>query len=179
MRNSTTEYNRTVLPCAWLALLFFVAPILPAPPLRAGTGEFRITHEDMVAIHADQAWEDTEPDTIHFRGNFEIRIRDWRISADRATLFGKLDDPERLELGGSPARFEVSHPRGDRMETVRGQAEEIVYDRDSATILFMGSAQLGQGENVLQSTSVEYNLETNRYRARGETGVQINIPIGQ
>ena len=174
MRKSTTEHNRTQRAILLAAVMALSA--LPAPPAGAGNDEFHITREDMVSIHADQAWEDVEPDTIHFSGHFEIRVRDWRISADSATLYGRLDDPDRMEMGGSPARLEVSYTQGGRLETVRGEAEEILYQRESATVLLNGSATLSQGENVLHSKAVEYDLNTNRFRTLGEAGLQIKLP---
>jgi len=172
MRNSTSEYNhrarRSGRPACW-----WLAAILLVPGMVRAQEEFKLTSEDMVAIHADTAWEDTEPDIVHFSGQFEMRIRDWRINADRAALYGKLDDPERLELYGSPARVHLSHTVGDRTESVEAEASEIVYERDFDLIQLKGNARLGQGENELFSDSIEYDIRTDRFRTQGETGVRI------
>lgn len=137
------------------------------------SGELSLNREDVVAIRADQAWEDVTPDTVHFNGHFEMHIRDWLVNADRATLHGKLDQPDRLVLQGSPARFELSHRQGNRMETLQGEAGEIVYERVPGLILLHGNASLGQDGSVLHSNSIEYDIATDRFRARGETGVEI------
>jgi len=174
MRNSAAKHNQGTkhsLFHLWvcIALAGFTAE------LPAQDEGFQISSEDMIAIRADQAWEDSQPNTIHFEGNFEMRVHDWLVQADRAIVKGKLDDPVRLELAGSPARMELSHTVNGRTEKVLGEAEEIIYDRESELIYMNGTARLGQGENVLQSSSVEYDVKENRFRAAGDTGVQIQV----
>lgn len=175
MRNSSTEHNLPVMR-PQLRTLPWVTLMLLFPLALSGDEDLRISREDMVAIHADRAWEDIEPDTVHFEGHFKMQVRGLLVNADRVTLYGKLDNPDRLELQGSPARFHLSHTQGNRMEDVAGEALEIVYQRESELISLNGTARLVQGENVLQSSEVEYDIKSNRFRAKGATGVHINIP---
>jgi len=145
-------------------------------PVSASSEEkFKLSSEDMVTIRADQAWEDVEPDTMHFAGNFQMHIREWKFNADSASLFGRIDNPDRLELKGSPARINITHTQGKRTEEVQGEALEIVYDRSSDTITLGGGARLVQGENIMQSNAISYDLGTDRIHATGEGGVQINL----
>jgi len=173
MRNSTLEHNPQWVPSR--RLLLHCMLLMSFYPLASmAGGEFRLNREDVIAIRADQAWEDVEPDTVHFNGHFEMYIRDWLVNADRATLLGQLDEPDRLVLYGSPARFKLSHLQGNQPETVQAEAAEIIYERATGLIILHGNASLGQGENVLRSSTIEYDIETDRFRAQGETGVQIN-----
>jgi hypothetical protein len=81
MRNSAYKHksslNQPLHGILALACLLF--PLLAVPEEK-----FRLNSEDMVAISAEEAWEDVEPDTVHFSGNFEMRIRDWILHADSA-----------------------------------------------------------------------------------------------
>jgi len=156
-----------------LALLVLLHPLaLP------GSSEFSLNREDMIAIRADQAWEDLEPDTVHFDGHFEMRIRDWRATAERALLYGKLDDPERLVLDGAPARFEASYLQGNRTEKVLAEAREIIYERKSRLIRLSGDAQILQGDSLLRSSAIEYDIGNGRFRTEGEADVQIKTESG-
>jgi lipopolysaccharide transport protein LptA len=136
---------------------------------------FDIDSEDMVAIKADQAWEDVEPDTIHFSGNFEMRIRDLILMANQASLFGRLENPDRFVLQGSPANFTLTREQSDRTELIEAEAQEIIYERDTDLVFLNGDARLSLGEHVLQSAVIEYNIETDRFRTRAQTGVEINV----
>lgn len=153
--------------------MLFALLLLSHPFALAGDSEFSLNREDMIAIRADQAWEDLEPDVVHFDGHFEIRIRDWRATADRAVLYGKLDDPGRLVLDGKPARFEVSYLEGARTERVLAEAREIIYERESRLIRLSGDATLLQGDSLLRSSAIEYDIANGRFRTEGEAGVRI------
>ncbi len=155
------------------------AVLLMVPQARASGDDqgFRIGHEDVVSIRADTAWEDTQPDVVHFEGRFEMHVRDWMVLADRAVLFGKLDDPDRVVLEGSPARMELSYTLGERTEIVHGQASKIVYDREAAQIRLSGDAQMGQGDKMLRSGEINYDISTDRFQTKSETGISIRPDI--
>jgi lipopolysaccharide transport protein LptA len=162
-----------------LALLAHVlAPILlmvPQPCISGDGQGFRLGHEDVVSIGADTAWEDIEPDTVHFAGNFRMQVRDWLVLADRATLHGKLDDPDLLVLEGSPARMELSYTLGERQETVQGEAGKIVYDRKAAKIRLSGDARIGQDDKLLHSSEIDYDINTDRFRTHSATGINVRV----
>ena len=142
----------------------------------SGDQEFSVSNEDMVSIHADKAWEDIEPDTAQFAGHFNMRVRDMQLTAERATLHGNIDDPDRVVLNGSPARIKLSHTVRNRKETVQAEAQEIVYERESAMVRLTGGARLSEGDNVLFSNSIAYEIKTDRFRSEGDLGVQIKVP---
>jgi lipopolysaccharide transport protein LptA len=178
MRNSANEHN-PFLPHAWHRVLLFIMPIfticlLLAPDLVLGDTEINVSSEDMVAIRAEEAWEDVKPDTIHFSGRFEMRIRDMILKANTASLFGRLENPDRLVLKGAPANFTLAADGQGRSNTIRAEAQEIIYNRESNWVSLNGEARLSQGDRVLSSIAIEYNIETDRFRTRDLTGVEIN-----
>jgi lipopolysaccharide transport protein LptA len=166
MRNSSLQHNPGPI----------VASLLLALPLLAAASEpLRIGREDTVAISADTAWEDLAPDTIHFSGHFEMRVRDWRLTADRATVHGPLEAPETVELEGSPARLDLVRHVAGRAEPIQAEALRIVYQRDPNRILLDGSARLAERDSVLHSSHIEYEPDTDRLHAEGKTGVRIDV----
>jgi lipopolysaccharide transport protein LptA len=112
---------------------------------------------------------------LHFAGHFEMRVGDMVLSADRATLYGQLNDPDRLVLEGSPARLSVSQTKSDGVETIQAEAQEMLYERESDLMLLIGAARLTQGDNVLISDRIEYDISADRFRTQGQTGVQIDV----
>lgn len=171
MRNSASKHNPVPLP----RLLAVLPPLLLLPFSLSGQQQFSITSEDMVALRADQAWEAIEPDTLHFAGHFEMRVGDIVLHADRATLYGQLNDPDRLVLEGSPARLSVSQTKNDGVKTIQAQAHEMRYERESNLMLLNGAARLTQGDSVLVSERIEYDISTDRFRTEGQTDVQIDV----
>lgn len=158
------------LPIPVLAALLLMVP----QPRACGDEQgFRLGHEDVVSIRADTAWEDTEPGVVHFEGRFEMQVRDWLVLADRAVLYGKLDDPDRVVLEGSPARLELSYTLGELTQIVQGRASKIMYDREAAQIRLSGDALMGQGDKILHSGEIDYDIRTDRFRTKGETGISI------
>lgn len=171
MRNSVFRLNRGSLCTGIAASVLAVA--LPADAQEP----FSISREDVVSIRAETAWEDIQPGIVHFSGGFEMRVRDWRLVADRATVRGPLDDPETVELAGSPASLNLSRPAAAGDEDVQGAARRILYQRDRNLVVLEGDARVTQGDSVLRSSRIEYEPDTDRLRASGETGVRIDLPV--
>lgn len=191
MRNSTRKHNRSKVsstsatqprsplyrPNLPLPLVILTTLLLMVPQPRASGDDqgFRFSQEDMVSIRADTGWEDIEPDIVHFEGHFEMRVRDWLVLADRATLYGKLDDPDHLVLEGSPASMQLTYTLGERTKIVQGQAQKITYDRESAQIRLSGDARIGEGDKILHSDEIDYDISTDRFRTQGATGINVRV----
>jgi len=130
---------------------------------------------DTITIQAENAWEDVAPDTIKFRGKFELKARDWYLSADEATLYGNLDDPETAILMGSPANIQLETVADDRIETITGKASRIVYQRATNSISLVGGASLSRAGQTMQSEEIEYNIDRDLILAGGSQGVRIRV----
>lgn len=130
---------------------------------------------DTVSIQAENAWEDEAPNTIHFSGQFELRAHDWYLSADQATLYGNLDNPETAILTGSPANIQLKTVSDGEIETVMGKAARIVYQRSTNNIKLEGEASLSIGGQTMQSDEIEYDIEQDRIQAGGDQGVHIRV----
>lgn len=143
---------------------------IEAPDLEPG--------ETMV-IRASQAWETRAPTTdgsrgprsLHFKGNFQLDAPDWFIRADRATLFGAVDDPERIQVTGTPARVWMIDETG--VKEVDATALEIEYFRQNDRLRLTGDAVLEEQRNTLRSSSIDYDLGERRLVATGKGGVEI------
>ncbi len=116
-----------------------------------------------------------QPDSINFSGVFKLRTSDWCLTADSATLCGKLDDPETAILTGSPAVILVNTISQGRIETVSGEADRIMYHRESNSLSMEGSASLTRDEITMRGGKIEYDIGEDRVSAGGDEGIQIKI----
>jgi len=141
--------------------------------------------DDSVIIKADSAWEDATADVVHFSGGFTLRAPDWYVSADTAVVYGKLDDPDKVQLNGNPASIfflrtgsDADNPTrkpGEPADRTEGTATDIEYLRSTNIVKLSGSATLKRGEDVLVSEKIEYDVDADRYTASGTGGVNIQI----
>ena len=130
---------------------------------------------DTVTISSAEAWEDEKPDIIHFSGGFELKANDWYVTADLATLYGKLDDPETAVLFGAPAAIMVNTESEGEIQTITGEAERITYHRDTNSLLMEGAASITRDDITMQGGNIEYDIEDDRISAGGEKGVRIKL----
>jgi len=156
-------------------LILFGWPALALPLLAADERLSGFSSGDTVNIRAAEAWESEEPNVIHFSGNFELKASDWYLSADLATLYGKLDDPETAMLTGSPAFILVNTESEGRIQTITGQADRIVYHRETNSLRLEGAASITRDDNTMHSGKIEYDIEQDRIRAGGDEGVHIKV----
>ena len=160
--------------CASLALLVFLCGAQ-----QGWAGPLDFSSDDTVTITAERAWEGEEPDVIHFSGNFELYAPDWSMSGDTAVVYGKLDDPDRVIVEGNPATVsflrESEDGTGDAEsgERVDGEASVVEYFRSTDKLIMRGSSRLVREDSNLTSEIIEYDVETDRYSAGGEGGINI------
>jgi lipopolysaccharide transport protein LptA len=137
--------------------------------------------EDTVTVTANLAWEDEEPNVIHFSGQFKLTAPDWSLAGETATVYGELDNPDKVVVKGNPAK--ISFLRADKEvgsdgkpeERVDGSAVSIEYYRATDKLTMRGAASLTRKDSSLISEVIEYNVETDRYSAGGEGGINIQF----
>jgi len=155
---------------AWAGLFPPAAVLGEGPPVFASG--------DTVSIQADEAWEDEQPDIVHFDGHFLMRAGNWSVSADQATLYGKLDDPKTLVLLGAPARVLVIENVSGQDREISGTAPEIEYQRTTNVVTLHGGAVLSRNGEVLSSEEIRYDIDLDQYQAQGPGGVRIEVEPG-
>ena len=137
--------------------------------------------DDTVTVTAERAWEADEANVVHFSGKFELRAPDWSLVGDTAVVYGKLDNPDRVVVEGKPAR--ISFLRDDQegtgatdpQERVDGTAFVVEYLRASDKLKMRGAASLVRKDSTLVSEVIEYDVNTDRYSASGEGGINVQF----
>lgn len=157
-------------------MIVFCPIVLAGTSLSLFAAENRVTGfsaGDTLTIRSAAARMDELPDIVHFDGGFELAAQDWSLSSDQATLYGKLDDPETAVLTGSPAIILVSTQSRGRVRTVFGEADRIVYHRETNSLRMEGAASLTRDDNTMSGGEIEYDIEQDRIHAGGKEGVYI------
>ena len=150
-------------------LLMSMSCLCGAAPL--GEGAF-----DMISISADEASEDEQPGILHFNGNFLMQSTDWQLTSEEATVYGSPDKPDRVYLEGAPARFLINQNDRENQGQIKAAAPVVEYLRDDNILMLSGGATLMLDDEVIRSIYIEYDINTNRYRAGGIDGVLIEVP---
>ena len=155
---------RKLIPC--LLLLSVALHGHAAPVADAG---FAILN-----ISADRASEDPDRDAMLLEGNLLLQTREWLLQAERAVVSGPANRPSSVRLEGSPVRLRSIAAEGD--DFLEATAPAMEYDRSANSLLLSGGAFLRQGRQVLRSAIIEYDIESDRFQARGAEGVTIEVP---
>jgi lipopolysaccharide transport protein LptA len=66
----------------------------------------------------------------------------------------------------------VSH---GQTTTINGEAERIVYQRDSNSIRMEGNASISRDRYTMSGGEIEYDIEKDHFRAGGDGGVHIEV----
>jgi lipopolysaccharide export system protein LptA len=129
--------------------------------------------QDTIVVRADQAWEDPDESITYYRGNFELSTPDWSVQAAEATVFGPLNNPERVLLDGEPARIWISQP--EKSKIVEGSGATIEYLLSADLVTLSGGAELRDGEDTVTSDSILYDIEKDSYRSGNSGRVKVSI----
>jgi len=136
---------------------------------------FRLPDDATIIVAADESWEDVDQDIVHFRGNIEIRTPGWTLMADRVTVYGKLEDAERIVADGSPVHFAYSNSAANGDGHMEGEGLHLEYVSDSALLSLSGNAVLTGDRKIMRSSEIRYDLERQNFEASGPEGVHITI----
>lgn len=153
-----------------LLTLVLLAGALP------GTGHARQSDLTMpIDVRADKSEYDERAGTQTLSGNVEISQGTMRITADRIAIQLKDNALSEITGTGTPIRFEQENEAGELM---RGEAQKIVYDALSGTLILEGSATLRQPRQNLVSERITFDARTQKVSAEGggATG-RVNIQI--
>lgn len=132
-----------------------------------------LSNDDTINVTADEAWEERGKATTHFQGNFRLLGPDWSVSADKAVLYGPLDNPDKVIAQGNPARIVVRKTNGEG--EVVGVGSRIEYRHLNNVIELTGEATVTDADNIMTSSVLSYDLTAERIIASGPEGVKMTL----
>ncbi|MCH9026152.1 MAG: hypothetical protein IIA05_03425 [Proteobacteria bacterium] len=139
----------------------------------AAASLLKISGADTILVSADEVWEEPEQDIFHFRGNFEIRTPRWAVMADEATVYGRLDDLERIVAEGSPVRFIFKSSDAENGSITEAEGQKLEYLKEAGVLHLSGGAKISSGGSIMRSSEIRYDLERDKLEAGGPEGVRL------
>ncbi len=139
----------------------------------AAAGLLKISDENTILVTADEVWEEPEQNIFHFRGNFELRTPRWAVMADEATVYGKMDDLDRIVAEGSPVQFVFQGSDAENGAITEAEGRKLEYQREPGLLHLSGGAVVTSGGNTLRSSEILYDLERDKLEAGGPEGVRV------
>lgn len=144
-----------------LALLVLALAACPA-----GAGALSTDRDQPVRIDAGSASLDHQNRIATYRGDVVIVRGSLRITGDQVTMqFDEGYDLETLVAEGEPAHFEQQLDSGP---TQKGNAARIEYRVEDGAMIFLGSAQIAQGEFLMQAERIDYDSFTGSIQGVGD-----------
>ncbi|MFQ5634004.1 MAG: LptA/OstA family protein [Gammaproteobacteria bacterium] len=135
----------------------------------------QLSNDTTIVVSADEAWEEEQDGILHFRGNFEIRTPRWIISADRASVHGKLDDPQYVVAEGSPVKFFFRHANDEAGGATRAEGRHLEYDKARNLLRLSGNATISGDRRMMRSSEIQYDLEREELTSGGPEGVHVTV----
>lgn len=117
-----------------------------------------------IDVRADKSEYDERAGTQTLSGNVEISQGTMKIKADRIAISLENNALSKIEGTGSPIRFEQENEEGELMQ---GEAERIIYNAISGTLVLQGSATLTQPRQNLVSEQITFDARTQKVSAEG------------
>jgi len=139
----------------------------------------QLADNSTIVVSADESWEDVEQNILHFRGNFQIRTPAWRLTAYQATVYGTLDDPQRIvadgPADGEPVRFFYQDIDAGKDRSTEGEGQHLEYDREHNLLTLSGNALLTNGAQTMRAERIQYDLDAQKLDAGGSDGVHVTV----
>jgi lipopolysaccharide transport protein LptA len=133
----------------------------------ANADQQQLSDQDTIVVHADEAWQGDDAQVLHLRGRLKLHAPNWSIEADRARLFGPLEDPDSIFVDGAPATIKVRQPNRDGYLTAEGA--QIQYQPQSNILYLTGDAIVDTGDTAIASETIEYRVRDETFTA-GKSG---------
>jgi lipopolysaccharide transport protein LptA len=127
--------------------------------------------QDTIIARAQEAWESDNGDIMFIRGDLQLRGSHWHIYADTARVEGKLGDPARVVVDGSPARIVVS--RDSDAQALEGRSRHLDFDPRAKKLRLDGAATIVKGQESISSESIRYSLDRNTFEAGSHGRVKV------
>lgn len=150
-----------------------VAGVFAAAAAAAAAGErqARTKLHDTIIARAREAWQSDTGDAMYFSGDLQLRGSKWEITADRARVEGKLEDPDLVVVDGNPARIIVG--RADDEEPFEGRSQHLEFEPRNETIRLEGEAMIVKGQQSISSETIKYLLARDTFAAGSHGRVRV------
>ena len=128
--------------------------------------------QNSIVIEGDSAVFDQISNTITYAGSVQAIQGDLVISGDKLVMALIEKGADNIRTTGAPARLTLQQSQdGDAQATqtiLRASAETIVFAPGSKQLELTGNATLQQGDNIIRSEQILYDVSARQIRAEGK-----------
>ncbi|MDP5255504.1 MULTISPECIES: lipopolysaccharide transport periplasmic protein LptA [unclassified Vibrio] len=119
-----------------------------------------------VYIDSDSQQLDMKSNKVTFVGNVSLKQGSINITADTlsVTRDEQGQDIKMIQATGKPAKFSQLLDDG---RTIKGQANDLQYMLSTDQLTMTGKAQLAQDGNLIQGSSIKYQIAQQKLMADG------------
>lgn len=150
---------------AWLCLAATAPAHSDTPPLERAA--------DVVFIRAERAVQAADRGSFVLDGGLRLAGERWVITADHAVVSGRLQDPDRIEVSGAPARMTLQ--RETRMTPLRASSQHLVFEPRAELVRLRGAATVDDGEQSISSEAIRYLLNDDTFAAGSDDGGRVRV----
>ena len=131
-----------------------------------GASALSTDRDQPVRIDAGSASLDHQSRIATYRGDVVLVRGSLRITGDLVTMqFDEGYDLATLVAEGEPAHFEQQLDNGPIQ---KGKAMRIEYRVEDGAMIFLGSAQIAQGEFLMRADRIDYDSVTGSIQGVGD-----------
>ena len=128
-------------------------------------GALESDQDEPITIESDQAELDQVAQVGTYTGNVVVSQGSFTLNADSMVVTVEDGALSHIVAKGDPTDFK-QRPEGQTKD-VLGGANQIDFYADSSLIVLTGKAWVKQGEDMVQSPKIEYEVKTDKVRAVG------------
>ena len=132
-----------------------------------------------IVIKGASAEFDKTNNTITYTGDVEAKMDSVAINGEILLVNLAQDRVQLITTSGNPARFsQAASPSKGRPNDTSAAAEKIIYFPEKNELVLTGNARLTQGNNVISSPSIRYDILAGEVEAgdgKGEKRVQMQL----
>lgn len=126
----------------------------------------REDRDQPIHISANTVTVDQKTGVTRYQGSVVMRQGSLRIAADRVVIRYQQGEIESLSAFGNPVTFRQRPDEGE--QEIKGSAARLQYSATDRILHLYDRVALHQGEDVLHSATLHYDLGNNRLQAESD-----------
>ena len=124
-----------------------------------------------IRISADTVTVDQKTGVTRYQGGVVMRQGGLRIDADRVVVRYERGEIQMLSAFGKPVTFRQRTEDGQG--EIKGSAERLQYSAADRVLHLYDQVALHQGDDVLHSAALHYDLGSERLQAEGDPNSRV------
>lgn len=151
----------------------FIVHILMAAVLSFSLVSFpafalKTDQNQLITVESEEQSADLQTNLLIFSGEVIAKQGSIKLQADKVEVARNQDGTlKSIQAFGEPATFEQQQDNG---RYIRSRAKIIKYFPAATQLVLLGNALVYQGESKIEGAMIEYNLNTQKMKAKSYSG---------